>query len=148
MWLGPSGSWSCLRSWGNKSRGTAIKPRMYSRKGSSWWTMATSCPWRGTSTEVGLGLGTQPSYPRPRNPEREEKARQGAERGGQRRGGSRPHGLPSTPLLGTPALPYPMALPEPLTHSAPSPQMTRVPAGAGRSATGTQGGLGPAPGAL
>lgn len=114
-----------LEELGQQIKGTAVKPRMYSRKGSNRWTMAASCPWRYEHRDgSGAELGTQPGYPRPRNPEQEQKARQGAERGGQRRGGSRPHGLPLTPLLGAPALPHPMALPEHLTRSAPSPQMT------------------------
>lgn len=101
------------------------EPRMYSRKGSSQWTMAASCPWRDEHRDgSGAELGAQPSYPRPRNPEQEHKARQGAERGGQRQGGCRPHGLPLTPLLGAPALPHPVALPKHLAPSAPPPQMT------------------------
>lgn len=56
MCLGPSGSWSCWRSWGNKSRGTAVKS-----PGCTAGRAAASGQWPlhvpgGTSTEMGLGL--------------------------------------------------------------------------------------------
>lgn len=143
--LGPRGSWHCMRSWGEKSRSTAFKPRTYSRKGSGWWTVATACPWRCEhSDESGAELGTQPHYPRPRNP----RAGGEGQAGGRERGRDR-EGLD---LMVFPRHVCWALQPGPTLWAShprhPLPPGHWVSAGSGQTAAGAQRSLGPVPGTL